>query len=192
MEPDMIQMPDVLRSGDIINCRYGGTMLTGRVTFGPKDISVVTLEPVEGLVQSLHMMFMCPMKYSEGGVATPFCRRQAVRMLTALQKAYAVLKEHAPEVMDLLPEYDRIYDALEQDILSLEEEKKALRRKMKSGDITTQEYQSLLMPLREKLQDTTFRKDALFEDMFHLGRLCSHNISCIKETVGRMIGTIIR
>lgn len=185
-------MPEVLRSGDCISCRYGGTVLTGRVTFGPKDISMVTLEPVEGLVQSLHMMFMCPMKYSEGGVATPFCRRQAVRMLTALWGAYAVLEKHAPAVRERLPEYDRRYDVLEQDILSLEEEQKALRRKMKSGNITPQEYQCLLKPIRERIQDTTFRRDSLFEDMFCLGRLCSHSISCIKETVSSMTGTDIR
>ena len=189
---EMIQMPDVLRSGDAISCRCGGTDLKGRVTFGQKDISVRMLEPVEGPVQSLHMMFMCPVKYSEGGVATPFCRKQAVKMLAALWEAYGVLEKHIPAVREGLPEYDRVYDALTRDILRLEEEMRALRRKMKSGEITPQEYQRLLRPIRAKLQDKAFRRDSLFEDMFHFGRLCSHNMSCLKETVGRMIGMEIR
>lgn len=159
-----------VRSGDIIPCIIDDQMIEAAVYASPKDITVSLYGVKPKLQASSHIMLMAPKIYTvkpwDGSNLNEYGVLRVKELLAGLYHDYKIITGNLEQIRNLLPKFTSARERCRQSISQLAKRKASLKKSLKAGGLSQQEYMHELEGIKSAMEEEEIAISKTFQEIF--------------------------
>ena len=159
-----------VRSGDIIPCIIDDQMIEAAVYASPKDITVSLYGVKPKLQASSHIMLMAPKIYTvepwNGSNLNEYGILRVKELLAGLYHDYKIITGNLEQIRNLLPKFTSARERCRQSISQLAKRKASLKKSLKAGGLSQQEYMHELEGIKSAIEEEEIAISKTFQEIF--------------------------
>ena len=159
-----------VRSGDIIPCIIDDQMIEAAVYASPKDITVSLYGVKPKLQASSHIMLMAPKIYTvepwNGSNLNEYGVLRVKELLAGLYHDYKIITGNLEQIRNLLPKFTSARERCRQSISQLAKRKASLKKSLKAGGLSQQEYMHELEGIKSAMEEEEIAISKTFQEIF--------------------------
>ena len=159
-----------VRSGDIIPCIIDDQMIEAAVYASPKDITVSLYGVKPKLQASSHIMLMAPKIYTvepwNGSNLNEYGVLRVKELLAGLYHDYKIITGNLEQIRNLLPKFTSARERCRQSISQLARRKASLKKSLKAGELSQQEYMHELEGIKSAMEEEEIAISKTFREIF--------------------------
>ena len=124
-----------------------GTPVRANCWYWAKDVNVEMISPFPGRRDGVHMMYMCPRRFTDGDL----WKQRALEMIDSLVKRGRWVEAHPNAVKNRRREGSRRIGIVVKYIKKLKDERSDWKRKLKQGLVDPRTYQQHIHPINKAI-----------------------------------------